>query len=115
MKAWLKLLLLPWAFLAAAAGGGYWMVYGFWFGSDAQDRTRDNGLFGWLVPAMDPHFRRFAEEMAAARWYQWPHIIYENLKNLASEWDRLDAQRAVKLLCLVMLVLLLLLVWLVLK
>jgi hypothetical protein len=82
-----EILLIPFVLLAAAAGGFYWLAYAFWFGANAQDRARAKHFFGWTDPAMDVHWNRLY-----SNWH-----VYENLKNLASEWTRSDPQRAVKL------------------
>jgi len=78
--------------LAAGIGGIYWLVFGFWFGRNQQDKGRARYLFGWNDPAMSAYWTR----LSAVRWFHI-HDWYEALKNVASEWTRLDPQRAVKL------------------
>lgn len=82
----MRALLIPLALLAEAIGGVYWLVYGFWWGSDAQDRARSKYLFGWLDPALYDAWRQLETSFG-----------YESLKNLVSEYTRLDPQRAAKL------------------
>lgn len=86
----MKMLWIPLALLAAACGGLYWLVYGFWFGGDAQDRARARYFFGWTDPAR-------AGDYATLKAAKGIGGHYEALKNLASEWARSDPQRAVKL------------------
>lgn len=86
----LSILTLPFVWLACVAGGGYWLFFGFWFGRNAQDRARAADFFGLLAPGMAPHWQRL--------FGSWD--IYENLKNVGSEWTRSDPQRAIKLVTL---------------
>jgi hypothetical protein len=87
----MKRLWIPLAILAAAAGGLYWLVFGFWFGRNQQDKDRAEHLFGWTDPARDVDYA----SIAAARGV---HEHFEALKNLSSEWNRSDPQRGAKLM-----------------
>lgn len=84
----MRILLIPLALLAQAAGGLRWLL---WPISDPQDRARRRDCWGWLSPEMEPHWRT----LAAATGFSGR---YEAMKNIVSEWTRLDAQRGSKII-----------------
>lgn len=69
--------------------------------------------YGWGLwdPRMKPHWDRLWGAIGDLGWYfdwfgivglgKWVHAISEAMKNLGSEWARLDAMRAFKVMALI--------------
>lgn len=98
MSLWEKIvavLLLPWVMLAAAAGGIYWLVWTLPFGHNEDDKERLADVAGLVGPEMEQHWQRLTDSVPDI------HDTYEALKNIMSEWVRLDAQRGGKFLSLI--------------
>lgn len=103
MSIWAKILcvlLFPWVMLAAAAGALYWLVWTLPFGKNVEDKERLADVAGLVGPEMEPNWLRLQDSVPDI------HDTYEALKNIMSEWVRLDAQRGGKFLSLLSLLLL---------
>jgi hypothetical protein len=53
--------------------------------TEVQDKNRLKDFYGWLSPEMEVHWQTWEQDRS-----------YHNLKNIGSEWVRLDAQRGYK-------------------
>ena len=79
-----RVLLIPAVYIAC---GYSWLTYlVFGFPDDKAHMPKD--FWGWLGSSMAPHW---------ADWEARDKGVFHELKNLGSEWVRLDAQRAAKL------------------
>lgn len=82
------------ALIAQTIGGLRWELLPI---KDPTDLARKKNLWGWHDPALDPHWQRVADAKTL-------HDYYEALKNVVSEWARLDpnpsaiGQRATKII-----------------
>lgn len=87
MSSFVRKLLVPVVLLAGAKSFTQWLKLPSnpTDQSDIQDKNRLKDFFGWLSPAMEEH------------WQTWEaKRSYHNMKNIGSEWVRLDAQRGYK-------------------
>lgn len=80
-----KLLYIP---IVWALGAKSWLGMLANPGND-YERNATKYLWGWLDPAMDPHWDRLFKNPDNEPWAH-------RAKNIGSEWNRLDAQRGYK-------------------
>ena len=89
-RTWGRILLAP-----VVIACGFWSWIGFFTTKNLQDQRRFGNCWGWLDPRLEPQWALFSTSTDSA---------YELLKNMGSEWAKLDGQRAYKAMSFLMVI-----------